>query len=254
MKLQVDVCFQTEDLLDRSLDGTAVVALDILRATSSIVTAMAAGAEAVYPVASVEAAMERAERLRQEGLDVLLCGERGGLPPEGFDLGNSPAEYTETVVKGKHLVLTTTNGTRLLESCSGANGPNCPSQVIIGALLNRNAVANALLDQSGGILLACAGTEGHFSLDDFYGAGAIVKCLVTQTDLEMSDAAAAAMKIYLLHQSDMTASLRRTNHGQRLVHTGLESDLSLCAQIDTFRVVPEYKDGVITCEEVVSTS
>ena len=245
MALYVDVAIRTEELAARSLDGRCVVALDVLRATSTIVTALGAGAREVHPVEHVDDARAKAEELRTRGANVLLCGDRNSLPPEGFDLGNSPREYTPDIVSGKTLVLTTTNGTRLLEFCSAPQDGGRPAAVWIGAFLNRTAVANALLEEGKPVLLACAGTEGQFSLDDFCGAGSIVGILARRTEAELTDAAVAAMELFLLHDARLPAFMERTYHGARLVKTGLQEDIPVCTQLDAVNVLPVFEDGVI---------
>ena len=156
-------------------DVTAVV-FDVLRATSSIITGLASGVEAIFPVRTVEEARER----KVKDPDLLLAGERGGLPPEGFDLGNSPEEFEKA--KGRRVVMTTTNGTAAIESVQTA------SKVLIGALLNIDALANYLFTHPPGrLLLVCAGTGEEFSLEDAVAAGALVARL--SDDQRLSDSA-----------------------------------------------------------------
>ncbi len=251
MALQIDVAFRTEDIAQRDLTGQTVVVLDILRATSTIVTALGAGALAVYPAAEVDEARAVAEDLRGQGKDVLLCGERGGLPPDDFDLGNSPRDYTPDRVCSKHLVLTTTNGTRLLNTClpptTGARmkGARGPEAVLIGATLNRMAVAETVQRLGKPVVFACAGTEGRFSLDDVCGAGCIIRSLLTRIETDMTDAATAATELYLLHQSHLSEFLKQTCHGNTLVGIGLEADLPVCSAIDTESIAPRYRNGAI---------
>ena len=141
------------DILDRS-----VVVIDILRASSSIVQALSAGAKSIYPVASIEEALRLANTFGRD--DVLLCGERRCLPIEGFDLGNSPREFTAERVAGKTLVMSTTNGTHLMSLTGGA------SRVVIGSLLNLRAVVDDLAKSEAEPVLICSGREKHFALED----------------------------------------------------------------------------------------
>lgn len=245
MVIPVDVIFRAEEIGERDLSGCAVVALDILRATSVIVAAFQCGADAVYPVQEVDDARRLADRLRREGKQVLLGGERNALPPAGFDMGNSPREYTLDKVHGKTVVLTTTNGTRLLEGCAANAYTSPPGSIWIGSLHNRTALAEVLFAQNQPVILACAGTEGKVSLDDVCGAGAIIHALTKAGETELSDAALGALHIYLLHRSDLSKFFSHTFHGKRLIDTGLAEDLEFCTQIDTAHVVPRYCDGVI---------
>ena len=145
-------------------DHTAVV-VDVLRASSTIVAALAAGAHAIYPVVSTEEAIKLATSLGRE--DALLAGERRGLKVEGFDLGNSPREFTPETVGGKRVVMSTTNGTRALVAVAGAE------RVLVASFLNLSAVAAACADAER-LAVVCAGREGRFSIDDAVCAGMLL--------------------------------------------------------------------------------
>lgn len=160
----------SDDMPRESVAGGIAIIVDVLRASTTIVTALAAGAAFVKPVVEVE----EARLLRNSsGESWLLGGERGGVPIPGFDLGNSPAEYCRSVVDGRGIIMTTTNGTLAIERCLAAE------TVLIGSFLNRNAVAKeaVLLASNRGIdaiHLVCAGTNGHETEEDFLGAGSII--------------------------------------------------------------------------------
>ncbi len=246
---------------------TAVV-LDILRATSTIVTALGNGCRYVIPTAEVE----EARALAADNPELLLGGERSALKLPGFHFGNSPLEYTPEAVSGRGLVLTTTNGTGAIKAAA----EKAP-QVLIGSLLNARATARQLLTKEN-ILLVCAGTNGQFSLDDVLAAGFIIKELLTlrgtddyqgkkladmrrQTDaryadeipvddvplpLVMNDTALAAYRLALYYQDNTAGALYDTMHGQKLVQLGMKSDLVYCAQLNVSGITCRYKSGIIS--------
>ena len=222
-------------------DGTAVV-IDVIRATSTIVEALASGARAVYPTLSSEEAIRLANSLGRE--DTLLCGEQKGLRIEGFDLGNSPGEFTSDRVSGKQLVMSTTNGTRAFLAAEGAE------RVLAASLLNLSAVAEAVSGAER-VVFVCAGKEGRFSLDDALCAGLILQSLAGEGDdrpsssWRLDDASRSALALAKVY--DVAADLlRETAAGTALVEVGLEVDLERCAEVDRYRLVPEMNDRMIS--------
>lgn len=222
-------------------DGTAVV-IDVIRATSTIVEALASGARAVYPTLSSEEAIRLANSLGRE--DTLLCGEQKGLRIEGFDLGNSPGEFTSDRVSGKQLVMSTTNGTRAFLAAEGAE------RVLAASLLNLSAVAEAVSGAER-VVFVCAGKEGRFSLDDALCAGLILQSLAGEGDdrpsssWRLDDASRSALALAKVY--DVAADLlRETAAGTALVEVGLEADLERCAEVDRYRLVPEMHDRMIS--------
>ena len=222
-------------------DGTAVV-IDVIRATSTIVEALASGARAVYPTLSSEEAIRLANSLGRE--DTLLCGEQKGLRIEGFDLGNSPGEFTSDRVSGKQLVMSTTNGTRAFLAAEGAE------RVLAASLLNLSAVAEAVSGAER-VVFVCAGKEGRFSLDDALCAGLILQSLAGEGDdrpsssWRLDDASRSALALAKVY--DVAADLlRETAAGTALVEVGLEADLERCAEVDRYRLVPEMNDRMIS--------
>lgn len=225
------------------LSGSVCVVLDILRATSSIVTMFARGAEEVIVAASIE----DARRLAAKGDDLLLCGEQGGLPPPDFHYGNSPRQFASLSLDGQRVVLATSNGTRalVLAADSGA------SSVLVGSLLNLNAVASASLQAAirGGhnIWLVCAGERygTAFSLEDAYGAGALAERIVRlhkrledTPRLAFGDGAVAARRLAQSFHGRAKAALRLAEHGEYLRRLGFGHDLAFCARVDAYDVVP----------------
>lgn len=217
-------------------DRTAVV-IDVVRATSTVVTALAHGARDIYPTVSTEEAIKLASSLGRD--DTLLCGERNGLKVEGFDLGNSPLEFVSETVEGKRLVMSTTNGSRAFIAASGAD------RVLSAAFLNLTAVVEALAAEER-VAVVCAGKEDLFSLDDGVCAGHLLRELRERTGepLETNDAATALLRL----AEDFAPSesfLRTTDAGRALVEIGLEADLSHCADRDRFHMVPAMEDRMI---------
>lgn len=235
---------------------TTCVVFDVLRATTTILTALGVGgARAVWPAATIEEARQLRERLGPDN-PALLGGERGGRPPTGFDLGNSPREYTDPAsVSGRDIVLTTTNGTVALRACAEATAGT--GEILVGALSNLRAVADHLRRRRPErLLLVCAGTHAGFAYEDALGAGAL---LAELDDLfpggedggngggaALPDAARAVLQLYRVAASDLSAALRASDNGRRLENIGLGADVPVCAARDKLEVVPTLgPDGAV---------
>jgi len=221
---------------DDPLAGTVVV-IDVLRATSTVTTALAAGAARVLPVATPEAARERARSL--DPAITLLCGERGGRPLAGFDLGNSPAEYTPGAVRGRTLVFTSTNGTRAMLRAASAE------RVILASFLNAAAVVRDLEAGSGPVHLLASGQDGRVALEDLLAAGLLVARLEATGDFRPDDAARIARTVREAAGADLAAALGRTDHGRELADLGFGADLEACARTDVLDLVPVLRRGEI---------
>ena len=233
MPASIDVVF-TPDLLPFSdLTGKTAVVTDILRATTTITFAVANGAIAITPVLTPEDAF----RLAANQPNTLIGGERGGMKVDGFNLGNSPREYTEAVVSDRQIVLTTTNGTRTLQACRAAE------QVLVGSFLNLRAIVDRLTRVEGELVFACSGREGGFCTEDTAFAGA---CVAALRDTQLTDAAETAKILYQTHCDNLLGMLKNCYHGRYLAGIGLEEDLEFCAQVDLVDVVPYLVDGTIS--------
>ena len=232
--MTVDVFFSPAVVDEASVEGKTAVVIDVIRATSTLVEALANGARAIFPTISTEEAVKLASSLGRE--DTLLCGERKGLKVEGFDLGNSPAEFTAEVVRGKQLVMTTTNGTRAFFAAEGAD------RVLAASFMNLSAVAKAL-DGVADLVIVCSGRENRFSLDDALCAGVLVQTLEKglEEGLELNDAGRVVRDLASKYTVDADF-LRSTAAGQALVKVGLEGDLDLCASLDRYSLVPEMRE------------
>lgn len=224
-------------LRDRDLSQSVCVVFDVLRATSTFVTALANGTEAIIPVEEISEALA----IRAKRPEVLLAGERDGLRIGAnltggieFDLGNSPREFTPEKVRGKTIVSTTTNGTRALRACAGAK---C---VFIGCFLNLEAVAKAVLERTPHhVLLVCAGTGEGMALEDVLAAGALCESLNdAKVEIEPLDSARIARQVYLSSRQDLLAAVSSSQNALRLLaHRNLRRDVASCLSLDQFGVV-----------------
>lgn len=227
-----------------ALAGGRAVVVDVLRATTTMVSALAAGARAVVPCLSVEEARRLAESLPPG--EAVLGGERGGLPIEGFDFGNSPAEYTPQLVGDKTIILTTTNGTKALLHCRAA------AEIVVGAFVNLSAVCAHLTEGAragDNVEVVCAGTELQVTRDDVLLAGAMATRLGADADWHFDDQAAIACDAWLAASgsargeeltSRLTSALRDTRGGRNLIRIGMADDLAWAADIDRYAIVPRF--------------
>ncbi len=239
--MRLDVFMTPAEAIPAEVAGRTVVVIDVLRASSSIVEAMAAGARTIFPVASIEEAIRLANTLGRD--QVLLCGERRSLTIEGFDLGNSPGEFTPARVAGKTLVMTTTNGTSSMAAAGGA------ARVIVGSLLNLSAVVADLVKTGAEPVFLCSGREGRFGLDDAVTAGTMIAALqeaLPDAVWTMNDGARAALALGRAWSDDLLALFAVTAAGRQLADAGLEADLAFCAQTDLRDVLPLFHDRSIT--------
>lgn len=217
------------------LPETAVVVIDVVRATTCIVEALANGARAIYPTASTEEAVKLLGSLGRD--DTLLCGERKGVKIEGFDLGNSPTEFTRKVVEDKRLVMSTTNGTVALAGVQEAR------RVLACAFTNLGSVADAVRDEEE-LVVVCAGRMGRFSLDDAVCAGHLLKRLGVDAENGHNDAARAVLALGGAIEPGRPF-LAGTEAGRALATIGLDGDLTVCADVDRHQVVVEMRDRAL---------
>ncbi|HHV61776.1 MAG TPA: 2-phosphosulfolactate phosphatase [Firmicutes bacterium] len=236
--MRVDVIFLPQELETRSLDQAVAVIIDVLRASSTIATALANGCEELIPTQTVEEAVEMARSYGRG--DFLLGGERKGNKIEGFDLGNSPAEYVPDRVKGKKIIFTTTNGTAVIKAAKGA------SAILIGSFLNLEAITQYALGLGRDIVFVCAGDGRRFALEDAVCAGMMCDyvCRVGDNVVE-SDSCIAARKIYDGFNGRISDALAMSEHGRYLEHIGLGADLGLCGQTNVLDVIPCMSEGHI---------
>ena len=222
-----------------TLPDCAVV-IDVLRATTTIATALNAGAEAVQTFSDLKTLMQVSDTWQPEKR--LRAGERGGAKVEGCDLGNSPLDCTPDLMKGRRLFISTTNGTRALQRVEES------PIVITAAMINRQAAVNYLLDkQPDTVWIVGSGWEGGYSLEDTACAGAIADALQGQSGQIAigNDEVIAAIALYRQWQNDLLGMFHSCSHGQRLLRLHCQEDLKYCANIDSLDVLPIQKEPSI---------
>jgi len=226
-KQVIEVCLSPALLHLYDVTDTIVVIIDIFRATSTITAALHNGAKCVIPVSSVEECIKIGAIVPGS----ITAGERDGKVIEGLQFGNSPSEYPSEFIKGKTLVLTTTNGTRLLHMVTGAD------EIVIGSFLNLHALCSYLVSKGKKVLLACASWKDKFNMEDTLFAGAVVN--VVQNDFEITcDSARAASYLHMQSNGDYISFLKNSSHYQRLSAYGLHDELAYCVTTDLHPVLP----------------
>jgi 2-phosphosulfolactate phosphatase len=229
----VRVHLTPERLTPALLADSVAVVIDVLRATTTMIHALAAGCEAIWPVEEVEEARRLADGVRAGR--VLLGGERDGVPPPGFDVGNSPSEYTCARCKGTTLVLTTTNGTRALLRAASA------ARTLIAGFVNYSAVCEQLAEEKRPVDIVCAGYHGDVALDDALLSGALVEYLCEHASVAVNDAARLAWDCFETHGRVLDGALEISAAGVHLRSLGYDEDIHAAARVDQFAIVPELR-------------
>jgi len=217
------------------LSSSIVVIIDVLRATSTIATALYNGARCVIPVDSVSRCIELGRQING-----ITAGERDGRIAEGLKYGNSPFEYPETFIKEKALVLTTTNGTRLLQMALDKNA----QEIITGSFPNLTAVCDHLIEMKMNVVLGCAAWKDKVNIEDTLFAGAVIAKVKKHFSINC-DSSHLAKTMYEKAKKDMFGFMKKNNasHYHRLMNFGLEKDIRYCLTADVANVLPVYKDG-----------
>lgn len=221
--MKIDVVFTPSDVEPGRKSGVCVV-VDVLRATSSMVTALENGSLGIYPVTETAEALSLAN-----GTDVLACGERNGVRLPGFHLGNSPREFTRQVVAGRRLAMSTTNGTAAIRAAMPFH------RTFVGCFLNAPAVSSHLAESGQDVTILCAGREGAFSIEDTLCAGMIISGI----NGDMTDIARASRVMFEALQHDIERTLAESQHGRFLREIGFAEDISHCARVGTANLIPE---------------
>jgi len=237
--MHIDIHFSPFPLSPHLLSDRTVVVIDILRATSVMVYAMSQGAKEIIPVKSVGEAFQLVKTFPQD--TTLLGGERESRRIEGFDLGNSPREYVAEKVRGKRLILTTTNGTKAFHAVSSGK------KVLVGSFLNIAAVAGRCFELNQDLLIYLSGDQGNFSLEDTVCGGMLIDRVIRRggKSFTLTDASHSAHILFQKFEANIVESFYLSQHGRDLVDQGFEEDLPYCAQVDVTNLVPVFKDGVI---------
>ena len=217
------------------VSNSTVVIIDILRATSTIATALYNGAKAVIPVDSVSRCIELGRQI-----DGITAGERDGKIAEGLEHGNSPFEYSKEFIQGKTLVLTTTNGTRLLHMALDKGA----GEIITGSFSNFSAVCNHLLETNQNVILGCAAWKDRINMEDVLFAGAVITTIRKKFSINC-DSSHIAEAMYEKAKKDLFEFMKKNeaSHYHRLMGFGLEKDIRYCLTPDLANVLPQYKEG-----------
>jgi len=244
MRIQVVPTAQQAQDIDCN-EKTAVV-IDVLRATSVITTALDNGAQEVIPVRTVEEAQSL--YATSDASKTLRGGERNALKIEGFDLSNSPLEYKTKVVEGKTIIITTTNGTNVINNVKGAD------EVVLACFRNVTAVADHLVGLSHrgnhDIIIVCAGTEGRFSLDDGLCAGMLIELLKQKTEVETDDLGLLVTQYYQQNKTNLLGALSGCFHLKRLFTLGFYDDIRFCLETNCVTTVPVVQNDKITKKQI----
>jgi 2-phosphosulfolactate phosphatase len=245
--MRLDVAFSPAGLTLAEVQGRTVFVVDILRHTTSMCAALHHGAKAVIPVGSTEEALRLAQTIGSE--DVLLAGEKNCIRIPGFHLGNSPLEMAEPTVRGKTLIVTTTNGTKAMLACQGAAAVYgaCAANLSVSAEKTRET-----LERDGRILIVCAGRDGAFSLDDAYCAGRLAAAALGdyRSRRGLNDAAIASLDLVRRYGDDWHRPLRRSRAGRELIRLGFGDDLLDAARLDAYPVLAHFHERRVTLAAV----
>ncbi|WP_339878544.1 2-phosphosulfolactate phosphatase [uncultured Algoriphagus sp.] len=229
---QVEICFSPELIHLHELQGKIVVVVDIFRATSTMVAALANGISEIKTCADLE------ECRAMASLGYLIAGERNGITAEGFQLGNSPLAYLSQNYQNQKLAMTTTNGTLAISKSTGAD------EILIGAFPNLQATVGYIQSRDKDVLIHCAGWKGKFNLEDSLYAGALVKALEATHEAE-DDAAIAMKSLYEKEGHDLKGFLSQASHAKRLQNHNIDSDIDFCLTPDLFSLVGKIESDTL---------
>lgn len=235
--MKIDIIISADDIKEEKILHKSVIVIDMLRATSVVITAINNGCKEVIPVLTIEEALEIYHKNREK---YIMGGERKALKIEGFHCSNSPLEYIRQVVENKTLVITTSNGTRAIK------GSIMAKNILIGALINAEEVANRSISLNNDVVIVNAGTYGQFSMDDFICSGYIINCIIKKMKVNLTDIAKTALYVYK-QNPDIITFIKKASHYKRIQKLKLYDDLEYCCRRDIIKIVPEYIDGIIKC-------
>ena len=239
--MRLDVFFTPNQVKVPDTQGRLVIIVDVLRASTTVATALGNGAKTVIPLEGPDEVISRSKEFARS--QTLLAGEQKMHPISGFDLGNSPQAFTPEVVEGKTILITTTNGTRALLGVQGARDIVIASYVNFTAVL---AMMKVAASSNTDIAIICAGEEGGFTLEDAACAGRYVRAIPKRAALAVNDAAAASVLIEKKYGDNIAKVFKESTHGQALQSAGFGDDLAAAAEVDSYPVVPIWQDRQIT--------
>ena len=234
---KLETCFSPSLLHLYDIKDSIVVIIDVFRATSTIAAVLHNGATEIIPVDSVAKCIELGAQIPNS----LTAGERDGKVAEGLQHGNSPLEYPRDFIENKTLVLTTTNGTRLLHMCSNAN------EIITGSFLNLGAVCDYLVAQKKNVLLACASWKDRYNLEDSLFAGAVYEAIGEHFEMNC-DSTRAATHLYKVAKNDLYGFIQDSSHFLRLSKFGLQYDMEYCCKINEHNVLVKLVDDKLVAQ------
>jgi 2-phosphosulfolactate phosphatase len=239
--VRLDVFFAPNQVKPADTAGRLVIIVDVLRASTTVATALGNGAKTVIPLEGPDDVITRSREFARS--QTLLAGEQKMFPITGFDLGNSPQAFTPEVVEGKTILLTTTNGTHALLGVQGARDIVVASYVNFTAVL---AMMKVAASSNTDIAIICAGEEGSFTLEDSACAGRYVRAIPKRATVKVNDAAAASVLIEKKYGDNIAKVFKESTHGQALQSAGFGDDLAAAAEVDSYPVVPIWQDRQIT--------
>ncbi len=240
--MRLDVFFTPNQVRPADTTARLVLIVDVLRASTTVATALGNGARTVIPVEGADEVITRSKEFARS--QILLAGEQKMYPIAGFDIGNSPQAFTPEVVEGKTILITTTNGTRTLLGVQNARDIVIASYVNFSAVL---ALMKVAASSNTDIAIICAGEEGGFTLEDAACAGRYVRAIPKRADaIVANDAAAASVLIEKKYGDNIAKVFKESTHGQALQSAGFGDDLAAAAEVDSYPVVPIWQDRQIT--------
>lgn len=236
--MKINVLLSPNNVDDLYFNGKTTVVIDVLRATSVILKALNSGAREVIPVGSIDFAMKIS--VHAHGGHTLLCGERNTNIIEGFDLGNSPDEYTEERIMGKTIILFTTNGSKAIVKAKYSE------KLFIASFNNISKIAVHLIKLGNDVEIISSGANGIFCLEDTICAGALVKKMIKmKSDIEVTDATNASLVLNEKYGSNIKTMMQNCEHGKLLMENGFEEDIDFCSTVDNVPQIPYYTGGEI---------
>lgn len=235
--MKIEVVFTADKAKEKNMKGKTCVVIDVFRATSVMITALENGARKIFPFKDIETIQEKCRNLK----NIIKCGERNALKIDGFDLGNSPLEFTKEKVFNKDIYMSTTNGTKAIENSISSD------KILICSFLNISSVVEKIIEYKKDCVIVCAGTNGEFSLDDALCAGLIIKELKGKTEIFIDDISLALIRVSESNKN-MEDILLGSTHYSRLLSLGFKKDIDYILTLNKYSIVPEYKNRYISIE------
>lgn len=236
--MEIDLFLSPSEIQTNKIKHRLAVIIDVLRASTSMITALSNGCQGIISVADIEQAKREAQKFPSES--VLLGGERNEMLISGFDLSNSPFEYSSDRVKGKRIIFTSSNGSKLFNYVQNAQ------KTVVAGFVNVTRVSQFIIENNRDVAMLCAGKNGQFGMEDVVCGGMIID-KVKNNNLTLNDGAVAAHILYQFYANDIVQMLHQASHGTRLIEIGHEKDLVMCGQIDSIETIPIlYENEIVS--------